>query len=107
MSDKLYGQCAICGGSLTADHKCWPIPPPTDKEWANESLRIALQNIQDAATKPLHVEIESLRARLAEAERRLLEFIEYVEQDTEWPDIVAEGRAFLTPDSATHRENEA
>jgi hypothetical protein len=68
MSDKLYGQCAICGGSLTADHKCWPIPPPTDKEWANESLRIALQNIQDAATKPLHIEIESLRSRLAEAE---------------------------------------
>jgi hypothetical protein len=68
MSDKLYGQCAICGGSLTADHKCWPIPPPTDKEGANESLRIALQNIQDAATKPLHVEIESLRSRLAEAE---------------------------------------
>lgn len=71
MSDKLYGQCAICGGSLTTDHKCWPIPPPTHKEWANESLRIALQNIQDAATKPLHIEIESLRSRLAEAESRL------------------------------------
>ena len=74
MSDKLYGQCAICGGSLTADHKCWPIPPPTDKEWANESLRIALQNIQDAATKPLHVEIESLRSRLAGAMTLLLGF---------------------------------
>jgi len=33
----------------------------SDKAWANESLRMALQNIQDVATKPLHVEIERLR----------------------------------------------
>jgi hypothetical protein len=32
-----------------------------DQEWANQSLRRALQDIQDAATKPLHVEIEFLR----------------------------------------------
>jgi len=39
----------------------------SDKEWANASLRMALQNIQDVATKPLHVEIERLRRELAEA----------------------------------------
>ena len=92
MSDKLYGQCAICGGSLTADHKCWPIPPPTDKEWANESLRIALQNIQDAATKPLHIEIESLRSRLAEAER-LIETA--VGANAMWKRLHDEGQARL------------
>jgi len=39
-----------------------------DKIWANESLRMALQNIQDVATKPLHVEIERLQRELAEAQ---------------------------------------
>jgi len=42
---------------------------PSDAEWANQSLRAAIQNIQDAATKPLHAEIERLRsdARAVEA----------------------------------------
>ena len=31
-----------------------------DKAWANDSLRLALQQVQDVATKPLHVEIERL-----------------------------------------------
>ena len=42
-----------------------------DVNWANESLRIALQHMQDVATKPLHVEIESLRSRLAAADTLL------------------------------------
>jgi len=47
-------------------------------EWANESLRKALQSIKDVETKPLHVEIErlqadnaALRARLAASEARV------------------------------------
>lgn len=35
-----------------------------DHEWANNSLRLALQHIKDAETKPLHVEIERLRGLL-------------------------------------------
>jgi uncharacterized membrane protein YccC len=46
----------------------------SDKEWANESLRMALQNIQDAATKPLHVEIERLTRELAEARTMILNY---------------------------------
>ena len=46
-----------------------------DQEWANQSLRRALQDIQDAATKPLHVEIERLRVieQTEAAMRRRLE----------------------------------
>ena len=40
-----------------------------DKAWANDSLRLALQQVQDVATKPLHVEIERLTAEV-EAWRR-------------------------------------
>ena len=36
-----------------------------DQEWANNSLRIALQNIQDVATKPLRARIEQLEAEVA------------------------------------------
>ena len=35
-----------------------------DKAWANDSLRLALQQVQDVATKPLHVEIERLTREL-------------------------------------------
>jgi hypothetical protein len=38
----------------------------TEETWANQSLRRALQNIQDEATKPLHEELERLRGRLTE-----------------------------------------
>jgi len=36
----------------------------SDTEWANKSLRMAIQNVQDAATKPLHARIEALEAAL-------------------------------------------
>lgn len=41
----------------------------SDETWENESLRWALQGIQDAATKPLHAEIKCLRAELTEARK--------------------------------------
>jgi hypothetical protein len=37
----------------------------SDETWANKSLRMALQNIQDEATKPLHAEIARLREALS------------------------------------------
>ena len=40
----------------------------SDTEWANNSLRMAIQNMQDAATKPLHVRIEQLEAALRRAD---------------------------------------
>lgn len=43
----------------------------SDREWANQSLRQALQNIKDAETKPLHIEIERLTRRLEGATRLL------------------------------------
>jgi hypothetical protein len=46
----------------------------TDQEWANQSLRRALQDIQDAATKPLHVELDRLRRELAEVRALLREW---------------------------------
>jgi hypothetical protein len=36
------------------------------ENYVNESLQFALQAIRDEATKPLHVEIERLRALLTE-----------------------------------------
>lgn len=37
----------------------------------NTSLQFALQAIRDEATKPLHIEIEALTARVAELEAKL------------------------------------
>jgi hypothetical protein len=36
----------------------------SDESWANASLRQALQAVKDEATKPLHVEIERLCAKV-------------------------------------------
>jgi len=38
-----------------------------DKLWANESLRMALQQIKDVETKSLHEEIDRLQRELTEA----------------------------------------
>ena len=45
-----------------------------------------------------HVALQERNVALA---AKLLQFIEYVEQDTEWPDIVAEGRALLSGSKQT------
>ena len=44
-----------------------------DKAWANDSLRLALQQVQDVATKPLHVEIERLTREVERFEALLRE----------------------------------
>lgn len=75
-----------------------------NREWANESLRKALQNIEDAATKPLHVEIERLKRELAEARVRWAgceaAYYDLCKERDRLIDEVAEARK--QPESAFH-----
>lgn len=77
----ILGKCPRCGADIIQIPGCAPgcmnncgdlrgalASNPSDESWANQSLRTALQNIKDAATKPLHMEIERLRALVDKAE---------------------------------------
>ena len=62
-----------------------------DAEWLGMTdRREILKALKEAAAA-----LRDLVRERGEMQAMLLQFIEYVEQDTEWPDIVAEGRAFL------------
>jgi len=61
----------------------------------NERIKSALAVTATERERAQWCVIESLTQERDRLRELLLQFIEYVEQDTEWPDIVAEGRAAL------------
>ena len=58
----------------------------SDHDWAYKQLSTGVRAVIDVNTKPLHVEIERLHFRLAEAERLL----DQVAANIQWGELPAE-----------------
>ena len=74
----------------------------SDHDWAYKQLTAGVQAVVDLNTKPLHVEIERLRARLAEAERDAARYRWVREHplmsDEEWAEAERQGFRLLPPE---------